>query len=149
MDQNMQHIGVEEIFSSIVSKDGRLSGVWKGLRLASVYQPIFGISQKRIVGFEALVRGRDIHGNALSPAKIFSLAKTEEDLIFLDRLLRAIHILNFQSYRNAPVWLFLNVEPTVALTSSPPTRFARRESGKEGDSFLPTPRTENGDRFAG
>ncbi|MHB1927690.1 MAG: hypothetical protein ACYCRD_10575 [Leptospirillum sp.] len=34
------------------------------------------------------------------------------------------------------------------LTSSPPSHFARRESGKERDSFLPTPRTENGDRFA-
>ena len=34
------------------------------------------------------------------------------------------------------------------LTSSHPSRFACRESGKEGDSFLPSPRTENGDGFA-
>ena len=30
------------------------------------------------------------------------------------------------------------------LTSSPPSRFARRESGKEGDSFLPSPRSDTG-----
>jgi|YelNatPaOPRAMG01_1025707.scaffolds.fasta_scaffold05008_10 hypothetical protein len=30
------------------------------------------------------------------------------------------------------------------LTSSPPSRFARRESGKEGDSFLPTPLLKTG-----
>ena len=30
------------------------------------------------------------------------------------------------------------------LTSSPPSRFGRRESGKEGDSFLPTPLLEMG-----
>ena len=30
------------------------------------------------------------------------------------------------------------------LTSSPPSRFARRESGKGGDSFLPSPRLFTG-----
>ena len=30
------------------------------------------------------------------------------------------------------------------LTFSPPSRFARRESGKEGDSFLPSPRSDTG-----
>lgn len=111
----MDRIETEDIFSSIVSNEGRASGFWKGLRLESFYQPIFGIPQKRTIGFEALARGYEADGTLVYPGKLFSMAKNEADLVFLDRLLRAIHILNFQNYRDSPYWLFLNVDPTVAI----------------------------------
>lgn len=111
----MKKIGIEEIFSAIVLEEGRFTGRWKGLSLESVYQPIFGLSQKKAIGYEALVRGHDEHGHDYSPGKIFSLASDVDDLIFLDRLLRAIHMKNFTPLRSMPVWLFLNVDPTVAV----------------------------------
>jgi EAL domain-containing protein (putative c-di-GMP-specific phosphodiesterase class I) len=110
----MTLIGLDEILSRISLRDGRPYVLWKGVRIESVFQPIYGLPQKRAVGFEALVRGRSPDGTVIMPGQLYKMARTEEEAVYLDRLVRAVHILNFQPYKDLPVWLFLNISPDVA-----------------------------------
>ena len=50
----------------------------------------------------------------MSPYELFSKAPHGEARIALDRQCRALHVRNFQKFRNASSWLFLNVDPQVA-----------------------------------
>ena len=110
----MTSIGLDEVLSHISLREGRPFVQWKGVRIESVFQPIYGLPQKRAVGFEALVRGRSPDGNIVFPGELFKMARSEEEAVFLDRLVRAVHLLNFQPYKTLPVWLFLNISPDVA-----------------------------------
>lgn len=105
---------IQQIISLIRSEEGRSKAFWNGLTLQTVFQPVFGVAQRSVVGFEALARGVDEKDNILLPRDIFPLAKTLEETVFLDRLLRTIHLLNFKHISSYPLWLFLNVDPKVA-----------------------------------
>ena len=105
---------VEQILGSIQIDNGRMVAHWNGIILESVFQPVFGVAQRRIIGFEALARGRGPNGQPLYPQGIFPMAKTTEEIVFLDRLLRSLHLLNFREMSDHSFWLFLNVNPVVA-----------------------------------
>lgn len=92
-----------------------VSGRFKQFRLRSHYQPIFSLSHRRAVGYEALVRPVDGSGVPLSPQTLFGAAQCDTDLIFLDRLCRNIHVRNFLSARDLDAWLFLNINPRVVV----------------------------------
>ncbi len=112
-----------QIIASIRSEEGRSKAFWKGITLESVFQPVFAIAQRRIVGFEALVRGVDHQGAHIFPRDIFPSAKTLEETVFLDRLLRTIHLLNFKRISSDPLWLFINVDPKAATSGRTFGRF--------------------------
>lgn len=95
-----------------------------GLTLRTALQPIFSISHKRIVGYEALIRAFDTDGAAVLPGQLFGLPSSEPENVLLDRLCRYLHVRNFSSLPDQVNWLFLNVSPkTVA-------------SGPQFDSFF-------------
>ncbi|WP_455380751.1 EAL domain-containing protein [Acidihalobacter prosperus] len=83
--------------------------------LHSVFQPIYSISHRRPIGYEALVRANDLNSNSISPARLFAGCQSMDQIVHLDRLCRATHILNFPWEKSNDVWLFLNVEPNVIL----------------------------------
>ncbi|MHB8422930.1 MAG: EAL domain-containing protein [Leptospirales bacterium] len=111
----MISIGFEEILSQIRRDSEGFFAIWKGIRLYSLFQGIYGLSQKRAVGFEGLIRGRLPSGETISPKEIMGRIQGKTELVLLDRLFRAIHLFNFQSFRSPDVWLFLNVRPEVAI----------------------------------
>lgn len=84
---------------------------YEGLILRTALQPIFSISHKRIIGYEALVRAFDNDHAPVLPPHLFDLAENQPDDILLDRLCRALHIRNFRSVSDDLNWLFLNVSP--------------------------------------
>jgi len=90
-------------------EEGRIYGRFRECILDSAYQPIFSIAHKRIVGYEALVRARDVQKARVSPDDLFRQAENLSEVIFLDRLCRYIHVANFQDHDSSANWLFLNV----------------------------------------
>ncbi len=81
--------------------------------LSSAFQPIFGLSHRRAVGFEALLRA-EMSGRPVSPLQVFD--KTDgSETVFLDRLSRAMHAFNFRALNAPEAWLFLNIRPQVVI----------------------------------
>ncbi len=87
-------------------------GFYKTNFLRSAFQPIYSIAHKRVVGYEALIRGQNSKGNRISPYDIFSADKSERAVVFLDRLCRYLHLGNFKFVGDDINWLYLNISPT-------------------------------------
>lgn len=106
--------GIDQTTAAIDS--GEWSASFMGLNLRTAFQPIFSLSHKRIVGYEALVRPFDTFGEAVSPAQLFQQPRNEQDNIQLDRACRFLHMKNFKGLPDDLNWLFINVSPeTIAL----------------------------------
>ena len=79
-------------------EEERTYGTFLDLRLSSVFQPIFSLAHKRIVGYEALVRAENIQGQPVRPDLLFQRGDDLAGTVFLDRLCRHVHIGNFQAF---------------------------------------------------
>ncbi|HEX7811937.1 MAG TPA: EAL domain-containing protein [Burkholderiales bacterium] len=82
--------------------DGWIVGHFFNCRLSSVYQPVFDVSERQVIGHGAYVRSAPIGSDgagegALSPWGIFALAAEDPLLVRLDRLCRTLHALNYFS----------------------------------------------------
>ena len=82
---------------------------YAGLTLATALQPIFSIDHQRIIGYEALIRGKDKNAQPVSPIDLLDIPSNEQESIYLDRLCRYLHINNFQKISGDNNWLFLNI----------------------------------------
>jgi EAL domain-containing protein (putative c-di-GMP-specific phosphodiesterase class I) len=91
---------------------GGIQGHDDGLLLRSVFQPISALKHGRVIGHEALLRAESAEGEALTAAEVFGRPASPEKLIYLDRLCRTLHALNYlQLARETDGTLFLNIEP--------------------------------------
>ncbi|MBF0157922.1 MAG: EAL domain-containing protein [Magnetococcales bacterium] len=90
-------------------------GSYQELVLNSAFQPIFSLAHKRMVGVEALVRGRNADGKAVMPDQLFQLPGTLDDQLHLDRIIRSMHVGNFSVMQRHPAWLFLNLNPNLII----------------------------------
>jgi EAL domain-containing protein (putative c-di-GMP-specific phosphodiesterase class I) len=100
---------LEEIEENVSIVNGITVAAFKGLRLTSAFQPVFGIAQGRAVGYEGLLRAADLHGTPVAPPQVFKLAQNPEEVIVLDTLCRMIHARNLARMSPPGHWLFLNV----------------------------------------
>lgn len=91
---------------------------FQGLTLRTALQPIFSISHKRIVGYEALIRAFDTDNASVLPIHLFQLPTSDPENVLLDRLCRYLHIQNFAGLKDDVNWLFLNVSPRVVATGT-------------------------------
>ena len=112
--------------SLLQSKDGSIEARYKNRILRSAFQPIFSFAHARPVGFEGLVRANDLAGNSVSPLTLLSEEHAIEGTIFLDRLLRTLHIANFVHRAFEDSWLFLNVSPSVVINGRTQGPFFRQ-----------------------
>jgi EAL domain-containing protein (putative c-di-GMP-specific phosphodiesterase class I) len=84
----------------------------RDLLLRSVFQPIVSVRGRQVVGHEALLRAESADGDALTAAEVFRAPESPERLVYLDRLCRTLHALNYlQQTRTGGGLLFLNIEP--------------------------------------
>jgi len=83
--------------------------------LATHFQPIFSLAHRRPVGYEALIRGTDTNGTTYLPAELLAQAPAGVARMQLDRQCRALHVRNFHRLRDEVSWLFLNVDPHIAV----------------------------------
>src|SRR5215204_4807456 len=96
------------------SVDAGIEARFQDYRIQSAYQPIFSFAHGRPVGYEALARARTTAG-PVSPGELFGAARTLEEAVFLDRLLRALHVANFVGFDFDNGWLFLNISPATVI----------------------------------
>jgi len=83
------------------------------LVLHSAFQPIFSLSHRRAVGFEALLRPTDNSNQAVSPIACFDQAGQSHRVSELDSMSQALHIQNFAQLSAGDRWLFLNISPAM------------------------------------
>jgi EAL domain-containing protein (putative c-di-GMP-specific phosphodiesterase class I) len=91
--------------------------VFKNYQLHTAVQPIFSLAHKRIVGYEALARIKDVSEKFVSPLTLFNPDQSQSDIVFLDRLCRHLHLYNFARLNDEVNWLFLNVSPHTIANS--------------------------------
>jgi len=104
---------------SLSLADNRVTGRFAGLTLDSAYQPIVHARSGRVDGHEALLRAIAPDGGAIPPEAVFVLPTDGEEIVFLDRLARTVHALNYLLLaRNAGGDLYLNIHPRHLLAIS-------------------------------
>ncbi len=114
-----------DLLSPMLNKEGdSWTADYQGLTLKTALQPIYSISHKRVVGYEALIRAFDTDNAAVLPIHLFQLPTSNAENLLLDRLCRYLHIRNYTGFHDQLNWLFLNVSPQVVT------------SGTQADSFF-------------
>lgn len=95
---------------------GSVKAIYQDMRLGSAFQPIFSLSHCRVVGYEGLLRATEsVSGHAIPAGAVFAGAKSEAEIVQLDRMSRAVHMHNFTSQNDSLSWLFLNIDPNVIV----------------------------------
>lgn len=94
---------------------GRLIGDFYHARLSSVFQPVVA-ADGRITGHTARVRCDARQGPGISPWGVFSMIASEPALVRLDRLCRALHLLNYFERAQADWLLWLRVETRLLMS---------------------------------
>lgn len=85
-------------------------GYFAGLELHSHYQPLFHAHTLQTFAHEALLRPRwPGHSTFQAPNVAFDIAHTAQAAIYLDRLCRVVHAMNFVRQAPGQHHLFLNV----------------------------------------
>lgn len=103
LDQYLDHLQYQ--YGAVIAN-------YRDYVLGSAFQPIFSFAHQRSVGFEALVRPLNTAGEAIPPGLFFNHFTDLDDIVFVDRLCRTLHVANYQSL-GSQNWLFLNVNPLV------------------------------------
>ena len=89
----------------------------KDISIFTQFQPIISIKKKRIIGIEALSRGKnELTGDIIAPLVLFQeAAKNDADLIELDRLCRECALENYKAIKKTcpDILLFLNIESSI------------------------------------
>ena len=93
--------------------DSKVVGHFFHCRLSSVFQPLFDVSERQVVGHAAYVRSDASEDGALSPWGIFALAVDDPVLVRLDRLCRTLHALNYFGSVPERQNLFVGVQPRL------------------------------------
>lgn len=108
-----------DLLSPMLHRNGdSWTAEFRGLTLRTALQPIYSISHKRTVGYEALIRAQDPDGSNVLPIHLFDVPSCDEEALLLDRLCRYLHIRNYTGIQDQLNWLFLNVSPRVVTSGS-------------------------------
>src|SRR5579883_3177043 len=99
----------------LVAGEAQVEARFQNFSVRSAFQPIFSFAHGRPVGFEGLARATSAAGAPISPGELFSAAAGLESTVFLDRLLRTLHLANFSDPAYETAWLFLNISPTAVV----------------------------------
>src|SRR6516164_6556434 len=107
--------GIRRYCSQFRRSEGITETSYRNFRVRSAFQPIYSFAHSRAVGFEGLARAWNERGDVVPPPVLLSVDRSSEGIIFLDRLLRALHLANFSGPAFGDTWLFLNVAPAVVI----------------------------------
>ena len=104
-------------FGLEVNEIGEYTSQFVGVHLNSAFQPIYNVSSGDLQGYEALLRPILIaSAQATKPEFAFSYAQASNNLVKLDRISRALHLLNYQQIFQEKGLLFLNVHPSLLIS---------------------------------
>jgi EAL domain-containing protein (putative c-di-GMP-specific phosphodiesterase class I) len=91
------------------SETGHLARIL-GLTARSAFQPIVQVDGRGVVGHEAFLRVDTPPGMEIPPPVVFAVAASEGKVVSLDRVCRALHLLNYMALGPDDGFLFLNVD---------------------------------------
>ena len=89
------------------------TALYRGLTLHSVFQPIGGIVNGNVVGYEALLRAATSAGFPVAPPSVFDTAADHGELLLLNQIVSDLHIASFCARDPGDCWLFLNISTMV------------------------------------
>lgn len=104
---------------------------FNGFTLASAFQPIYGVGERRAIGYEALVRATGFNGRTVRPSQLFD-GMDEAETIALDRTCRTLHLRSFAAVDPGDRILFLNSHPVAAVADAALVRQVRDRIGYFG-----------------
>lgn len=95
----------------LVASQGRVFVHYANLRLESRFLPYVAAASGRVLGHAAYLRTTALaSGRELDPGAVFALPSDAGELVYLDRLVRTLHALNYLTHPN-PGNLLLKVHP--------------------------------------
>lgn len=94
---------------------GEYTTEFVGIHLASAFQPIYDVILGDFHGHEALLRPKLGGIQEVSPDFAFTYADQSDKLVKLDRVSRALHVLNYHAIFKENGLLFLNVHPSLLV----------------------------------
>jgi len=101
----------------LVRAGSRGSLAWGGYKLATHFQPIFGVGRGGCVGYEAFLRASGGNGALLESDSLLAHVSPDQGLL-LDWVCRALHLRNFSGIDPGDRILFLNVKPRAAVADA-------------------------------
>ena len=110
------------------NQTGEFTSEFVGVHLASAFQPIYDLASGDFHGHEALLRPKLGDIQEVTPDFAFTYAEKSDKLVKLDRVSRALHVLNYHEIFKENGLLFLNVHPSLLLRVN--------EHGKVFESIL-------------
>ena len=111
-NQNTADLTPSRTDTLIVEAEG---GSPSEFHLSTHFQPIFSLAHRRPVGYEGLIRGTDSNGKAYLATELLAKAPAGVARMQLDRQCRSLHVRNFRRLSSEDSWLFLNVDPYIAV----------------------------------
>jgi len=90
-------------------------GTPAGFYLSSHFQAIFSAGERRPVAYEALIRATSADGQSIAPPQLFESVPEGEARTKFDRQCRSLQVGKFSELGDARSWLFLNLDPYVAV----------------------------------
>lgn len=96
--------------------DGEFTTRFLGIKLSSVFQPIYELANGEVYGHEALLRPLLASRQSVEPEFAFSFADQSGRLVKFDRICRTLHLLNYNQIAEQHGLLFLNVHPKLLLS---------------------------------
>lgn len=123
MDNHRNRYSLDFIKSMITDEVGKVTGWYKNLVLATLYQPVFSLPHRRPIGVDVILRATDSAGNQTSSGELFADLTNFSETSLLDRLSIAVHLQNFFSTGRSQDWVFVNVQPGVFLEADPQDTF--------------------------
>lgn len=111
-------MGLADIEGATSDLPDGVTGRFRDLVLHSHFQPVISLVHRRVVGYEGLLRPRDAFDHPVAPDGLFAGVESSDEVVFLDRLARNIHVRNFVRQSEDSAWLFLNVNARVAMSGS-------------------------------
>lgn len=122
-----------DLLSPMLTQEGDVwTASFRGLTLRTALQPIYSISHKRTIGYEALIRAFDNDRCPVPPLQLFRLPESEGENLLLDRLCRYLHMRNYCDIQDQLNWLFLNVSPKVVTAGGLASSFFGQLLNKTG-----------------
>lgn len=93
--RNVSPYAGKELENPFVATDKGVAIHFAKLQLRSQFQPIVDTSSGRIHGHSAALRVTGSSGQVLDPESVFVLPANDDEFVYLDRLVRTLHALNY------------------------------------------------------
>jgi EAL domain-containing protein (putative c-di-GMP-specific phosphodiesterase class I) len=113
LNEKMQDAILDDFAEYLVpTNSGYFSGLYRGFKLASVFQSITAKDHRRF-GYEALLRPSIGDLLPVEPKFVFRYLDDTGGLVLFDRICRTLHLLNFLAFKQPQDLLFINVHPAL------------------------------------